>query len=238
MIFLIKKYWKYLAVFFSFVLVCVATFFNAKTDKVEVVKKEKNSSKSEITEKKEENGDDENNLKTVFVDVKGAVTTPGVYELEEGKRIVDAISLAGGLTNKADTINLNLSKKLKDEMYIIVYTKSEIYDYKKNNGSNDISCASVECICPDNNNDACIKNNSGNNQNKTQNENKSTGNKISINTASKEDLMTLSGIGEAKADLIINYRNENGGFKSIEDIKSVKGIGDALYEKIKDNITL
>ena len=65
-----------------------------------------------------------------------------------------------------------------------------------------------------------------------------TNTKISLNHATKEELLTLTGIGESKANLIIEYRNQNGGFKTIEEIKNVKGIGDKMFEKIKDNITI
>lgn len=153
--------------------------------------------------------------------------------------MIDAINLAGGLAENADTININLSKKLTDEMYIVIYTKEEIYNYKKNNEeSKEVKCASFECICPDVNNNACITNNSNNEQKEDKNENQAINGKVSINTATKEELMTLTGIGEAKADAIISYRNENGLFENIEDIKNVSGIGDSIFEKIKDNITL
>ena len=201
-------------------------FYSYKSNNI-VTKSEvkKSVTKKEVSKKEVKN-------KTVFVDVKGAVNKPGVYEIEEEKRIIDAINLAGGLSKDANTINLNLSKKVSDEMYIIVYTKNEIYNYKKNNSnSSNINCASNECVCPDSNNDACI--------NKEVSKNNSlVSGKISINTASKEELMSLSGVGEAKALAIISYRETNGNFKSIEDIKNVSGIGDALFEKIKDNITI
>ena len=187
-----------------------------------------------VEEKKEFVEDLENKeYKTLFIDVKGAVKEPGVYEMDEGKRIIDAINLAGGLAENADTINLNLSKKLTDEMYIIVYSKEEIYNYKKNtdNVEEEIKCASVECICPDIKNDACV-----NNENHINEE--ITNKKISINNATKEEFLNLPGIGESKAEAIISYRNENGAFQSIEDIKNVSGIGDAVFEKIKDKITL
>ena len=111
-------------------------------------------------------------------------------------------------------------------MYIIIYTKNELYEYK---ASKEITCPSFECICPDTNNDACIKEDSS--------IAKESNNLISISKASKEELMTLPSIGESKAENIINYRNKNG-FKTIEDIKNVEGIGESLFEKIKDKITL
>lgn len=233
MIYYIKRYWKYVLVFFICLISFISIYlFNQNSNNVNT-----SSAKKLSVTKKEESQSNET-LKTVFVDVKGAVNAPGVYELEENKRVIDAINLAGGLSDNANTININLSKKLKDEMYIVVYTKNEIAEYKKNNDEGKIVCASNECICPDERNDACI---TKSNQKENQDSNEvisDVNSKVSINTADKETLMTLNGIGEAKADAIINYREENGSFKTIEDIKNVSGIGDAIFEKIKNNITL
>lgn len=229
MINLIKRYWKYLVFVLAILIVVVFGYFFYQ----------KNNTVSTPIVKKLSLSKQEDDSKTVFVDVKGAVNAPGVYELDDGKRVIDAINLAGGLTDVADTINLNLSKKLKDEMFIIVYTKDEIYNYKNNDEKNkEIICASFECVCPDSKNDACIENESKKEDDANDSEEKVASEKISINTASKEELMTLSGIGEVKAAAIIKYREDNNGFSNIEDVKNVSGIGDALYEKIKDNITL
>ena len=228
MIYFIKKYWKQVLVLFFFVIFLLFIYLSNKYNKVSTTSVKKQSITKEVSIAKNDT------TKTVFVDVKGAVNAPGVYELEDGKRIIDAINLAGGLSDNANTINLNLSKKLTDEMYIVVYTKKEISEFKKNSISKEITCASNECICPDSNNDACI-NKSSSLENKS---NDGLNSKVSINNASKEELMTLSGIGEAKADAIISYRQENGSFKSIEEIKNVSGVGDSIYEKIKDYITL
>lgn len=229
MINFIRKNYKYLICVLILLVILSLSFIYYKTSKeVSTTKVSKLSLVKDTNEKKE-------TTSTVFVDVKGEVNSPGVYELDDGKRVIDAINLAGGLKEKADTINLNLSKKLTDEMYIIVYTKDEIYNFKKNNDSNEIKCASYECVCPDLKNDACIKESSLESSNT---ENQKVNNKISINSATKEELMNLSGIGETKAEKIIAYRNEFGLFKNIEDIKNVSGIGDSLYEKIKDNISL
>lgn len=224
MIYYIKKYWKYLlALILVLIIFVVIEGFIEKDNKISTDSVKK---LSKVEEKV-------NDIKTLFVDIKGAVNAPGVYELDEGKRVIDAINLAGGFTDKADTININLSKKLTDEMFIVIYTKQEIYNYKKNNETSNIKCASFECICPDVNNDACIKKDT-----KIKDSKKELNNKISINSASKEELMTLNGIGESKADAIINYRNENGLFKTIEDLKNVSGVGNSVFEKIKNNITL
>lgn len=224
MIYYLKKYWKYLVALISVLIIFIIMgYFKEEDNKISTKSVKKLSNIKEKT----------NDVKTLYVDVKGAVNAPGVYELEDGKRVIDAINLAGGFSDKADTININLSKKLTDEMYIVIYTKQEIYNYKKNNETSNIKCASFECICPDVNNDACIEKSI-----KTDNNKKESNNKISINSALKEELMTLNGIGESKANAIINYRNENGLFKQIEDIKNVSGIGDSVFEKIKNNITL
>ena len=157
---------------------------------------------------------------TITIDIKGEVNKPGVYELPIGSRVIDAIKISGGTTNKADTSMLNLSKILADENVIIVYNK---YNQQP------IKYVEKECNC-----DACI-----NNSNVSSNSSKSSTNKkISINKATKEELMNLSGIGESRAIDIINYRNENGSFKSIEDLKKVSGIGEKLFEKIKNQIII
>ena len=100
-----------------------------------------------------------------------------------------------------------------------------------------------QCICPDNKNDACISKNDTVNTNGIKNvknvdTNNTSNDKISINTATLEELMTLSGIGESKAKAILEYRDSNGYFENLEDIMNVSGIGESAYSKIKDSITL
>ena len=172
-------------------------------------------------------------ISKIKVDIKGAVKNPGVYEVEENSRVSDVIDISGGLTNEADTSVINLSKNVVDEMVIIIYTKDEINEMKK--GSTSIKYIEKECICPKLENDACIENSI---DNIPDNNSNSTNGKISLNSASIDELMTLDGIGEKKAQAIIEYRNKNGGFKSIEEILEVDGIGSATYEKIKDRLTI
>ena len=172
-------------------------------------------------------------ISKIKVDIKGAVKNPGVYEVEENSRVSDVIDISGGLTNEADTSVINLSKNVVDEMVIIIYTKDEIEEMKK--GSTSIKYIEKECICPKLENDACIENSI---DNIPDNNSSSTNDKISLNNASLDELMTLDGIGEKKAQAIIEYRNKNGGFKSIEEILEVDGIGSATYEKIKDRLTI
>lgn len=170
----------------------------------------------------------------VYVDIKGAVNKPGVYEIEENKKVIDVVELAGGFTGQADTSMINLAKKVIDQMVIIIYTKEEV---KKANESNTIvKVIEKECICPDIKNDACL--NSSNKDDTNKNETQNQTEKININSATLEQLLTISGIGESKAKAIIDYREENGSFENIEDIMKVSGIGESLYEKIKDSITV
>lgn len=182
---------------------------------------------------------DENNESCkVTVDVKGEVKNPNIYELDCDGRVIDAINLAGGVTIKADTSILNLSKMLIDEMVIIVYSKEQVNNFI---ATQEIEEKKQEFCQNQIEDDACVKEENLVYNGESDNEKVSdtpVNNLVSINTGSKEELMTLSGIGDSKAENIILYRKENGNFKSIEEIKNVKGIGDSIFEKIKDNITV
>ena len=182
------------------------------------------------------------NAAKVYVDIKGAVQKPGVYEGTEGERIVDIIRRAGGLTFEADTSLINQSKLIEDQMVIIVYTKEEM---RKLINTNTGRLISDECVCPELLNDACLidSNNPGTSNNQNSN-NTTTGNNnpginglININTATAQELQQLPGIGEARANDIVNFRRDNQ-FITIDDIKKVSGIGDAIFARIKDLITV
>jgi len=159
---------------------------------------------------------------SIYVDIKGSVINEGVYELEKGSRVIDLISLAGGLKEDANTRYINLSKKLNDSEVIVIYSNGEIEEAKKSN----IIYIETPCEC-ESVNDACLENNLNSNDTLL----------ININVATKEELMTLPGIGESKANSIIEYRNSKH-FSSIEEIMNVTGISDTLYEKIKELITV
>lgn len=137
----------------------------------------------------------------IFVDVKGAVKHPGVFETTKDKRVRDLIEEAGGLLDDADTSTLNLSQKVKDQMVIYVLKHGEKPKQISDGGS---SSSNTDVI--------------------------------NINTANKEQLMKISGVGKTKAEAIISYREKNGDFKKKEDITKVHGIGKATFEKIKDKI--
>ena len=209
-----------------------------------------NTEKEIKIEKKINKKEEESKKDKIYVDIKGAIKKPGVYELDNDKKVIDAVYLAGGLSEEADTTYVNLAKKLTDEMVIIIYTKDQI---KKIKTTELISTeSSGSCVCPKIENDACI-NKKDNSTSKSSNSNKNSSNKssssskntttktdepVNINTATKEELQTISGIGEGKAQAIIDYREEFGNFNTIEDILNVSGIGESVYEKIKDHITV
>lgn len=173
----------------------------------------------------------------VIVDVKGAVKKPGVYELDAGSKIQDAINKAGGITIYGSTKNINLSKKLTDEMVIYVFTKAEL---EKKEAANEVVCEIPKCECETVTVTECPTLN-GNTDSNVKDETptkKPEEKKISLNKATVTELQELNGVGEAKAKTIIEYREKNGPFEKIEDIQKVSGIGSALYEKIKDQLTL
>lgn len=186
----------------------------------------------EVEEKKTNNLEIEEAIKYITVDIKGEVKSPGVYKIEEGKRVVDAINASGGLTKKAVTKYINLSKVLKDEDVIIINNISEIekIEDKKNieeikiNNKSNISVKESDVITNDKND---IVKESDSNKNTI----------VNINTCTLEELLSINGIGESKAKSIIEYRENVGLFTSKEDIMKVSGIGNSLYDKIKDYIT-
>lgn len=175
-----------------------------------------------------ENTEEETN-ESIYVEVKGAVQNPGVYAMNEQDLINDAINLAGGFLDNAYTDNINLSKKVTDELVIFVYTEKE---YQNNTYSNTTSSNNDYQI------DNALKNKVSIITSDSTNSDTETSNLININLASITELMTLPGIGETKANNIISYREENGFFKAIEEIKNVSGIGDATFDQFKALITV
>ena len=173
-------------------------YFNqSKTEDYGDVSFSNTSSESINKDEKTEEKHDEK----IFVDVKGSVKHPGVFETTKDKRVKDLIEEAGGLLDDADTSTLNLSQKVKDQMVIYVLKHDEKPKQISDSGS---SSSNTDVI--------------------------------NINTANKEQLMKISGVGKTKAEAIILYREKNGDFKKKEDIIKVRGIGKATFEKIKDKI--
>ena len=193
-------------------------------------------------ESKEDNQEEIEVKEVMFykVDIKGAVKKEGVYELKEKSRVIDVINLAGGFKENADTSVTNLSKYIKDEMVIVIYTKDEVSKFKEvkqEEIKEEEQCINYNEVII---NDSCKDNEINRDEEKEETNNKKEDEidiKISINTADLELLMTLPGIGESKAKSIIEYR-EKTSFTSIEDIMNVSGIGVKAFEQIKDYITV
>ena len=153
-----------------------------------------------LAEKTEENTTLE---AVIFVDIKGAVKKPGVYQMKAGDRVKDAIDAAGGLTAEADSQKVNLAQRVEDQMVIVVPKVGE----------------ESEAIP------------AGATSKETSKEGK-----VNINTATVEELKTLKGVGEKKAEAIIEYRKKNGSFKTKEDLMKVRGIGKKLFESFEERI--
>jgi competence protein ComEA len=181
-------------------------------DEEEDVYKNENSievtTKSEVASSNQEKSVANTKNKNIFVEIKGEVVKPDVYEISEGSIIRDLINKAGGLTSEANIDKINRADKLKANQLIIIPNKNDSLNVGSNLGTGDIS-DSVQA-----NEDEVIN----------------------INTATLEELQKISGIGEVKAKGIIQYREKNGGFNSIEEIKNIDGIGEKTFEKMKDQI--
>ena len=181
-------------------------------------------------------GEDVIDIDKIKVEVKGEVVNPGVYEIENGKRVIDVVTLSGGFTKKADNTTINMSKILEDEMVVVIYSKDEIASMREGNTA--IKYIDKQCVCPEVKNDVCIEHIITNVEIIEEEEkDEVSSEKISLNKATLEQLLTLKGIGETKAKAIIEYRNKTP-FKSIKEITNVKGIGKSTFEKIKDRLTI
>lgn len=196
--------WKELLIGFLIALSLFLGFLFLKKEDKEVISEEW-ASFSEIDSieevEAEEIGDTEEEV-LIYIDVKGEVVKPGVYQIEANKRVIDAVKLAGGETSEANLNHLNLALKLTDQMVVSVPHMDD--------EEGDVEIVTVET------------------EQGTE--------KVNINTADLAQLMTLEGIGPKKAEGIIRYREENGSFKTIEEIKDVSGIGDKTFEKFREKI--
>lgn len=153
-----------------------------------------------------QSSDQESTIAQIYVDIKGAVEKPGLYEGTLNMRVWDAVMLAGGVKDIADTKRVNFSERIADQMVIYIPEIGEEAQSAENNSQSEES----------------------------QSEDV---NKINLNQASEAELQTLPGVGQKKAQEIIRYREENGGFKTIEEIKNISGFGEKTFEKLKDAIT-
>ena len=155
----------------------------------------------------------------IFVHVKGEVSKPGLYEVEEGARVQEAIDAAGGFTDNAEVDSVNLAQRLMDEDEILVL--SNLPDAKASEEAKPKSAS---------------KSTSGGVVRSSSSGSSAPIKAVNINTASVEELMTIPGIGESYARNIIQYRSENGAFNSIEEIMRIKGISKARFDEMKEYI--
>ena len=179
------------------ILVGMGSLFSKKEESVEettVVEMTVLAEKTEVSTTQET---------VIFVDIKGAVKNPGVYQMKVGDRVKDALDAAGGLTEEADSQKVNLAKRLEDQMVIVVPKVGE--------EAEEIPAG------------------------ETRKEATKEG-KVNINTATVEELKTLKGVGEKKAEAIIEYRKKNGSFQTKEDLMKVRGIGKKLFESFQERI--
>ena len=166
---------------------------------------------------------------TIFVDICGAVANPGVYELDEGSRIFQAVDAAGGYLPEAAQNYLNKARSLMDGQQIYVPTEEEIAEHLEA-----IAAKAPEALQGSESQDA------GNVERPESSTAEEEGSDLAINlnTADTSQLCTLSGIGQSKAEAIIAYREEHGGFTSVEEIMNVEGIKEGTFSKIKDKISV
>ncbi|YCI75481.1 helix-hairpin-helix domain-containing protein [Bacillus sp. R1-10] len=148
----------------------------------------------------------------IKVDVKGAVKSPGIFTAQAGDRVIDLISSAGGFTEKADKDKVNFAQIIEDQMVIYV---PEMGEEDKGN---------LENIQVGTSGDAVTKGTSGG--------------LVNLNTATQEDLQTLTGIGPSKATAILEYRETVGKFKEVDELKQVTGIGDKTFERLRDSVSV
>ena len=179
-----------------------------------------------LTERRETGGKDSDSGDTFcYVYVCGQVTSPGVYKLEEGQRIFEAVELAGGFTGEARPEYLNLAEPVFDGMKILVPDEAQASDPSWNGQIGSLGTVPGTGGSGFGAADAY-----------SQDRGAVPMKKVNINSASKEELMTLTGIGESRAADIIRYRTEQGAFSRIEDIMNVPGIKEASFRKLKDQI--
>ncbi len=171
-----------------------------------------------------------------FVHICGEVAMPGVYELPAGSRIFEAVEMAGGFTEDAASSWLNLAQEIADGMKIVVPSEEELTAGAA--GAQTLASGTPDGMAAPG---GTLYGGGYGAYGMTEGVSPAgagSGGKVNINTAGKEELMTLNGIGEARAEAVIRYREEHGPFLTIEDIMNVSGIKNAAFEKIRDDITV
>ncbi|MCK1247965.1 helix-hairpin-helix domain-containing protein [Streptococcus uberis] len=208
-----KKLGILLAIVSLVLIICLTFFFKIKEDDKKVtlpsqMNLTENLSTTAQNDREEEKTNPE--METIMVDIKGAVVKEGVYQLQRNSRVTDAIQIAGGLRDDADPNSINLAQKLSDEAILYVARKGENKSIIDSQGQ---QSSSIE---------------QGGQRDQ----------KVNINKATIEDLRKIPGIGEKRAQEILDARDSKGGFKSIDDLLTISGIGQKTLEKIKNDIII
>lgn len=209
-----KKQKIILIIVVIFILLFIGGYIINKANKAVYTELETDSNEFESHIIEDETNDEKLEDKEIIIHITGAVKNQGIVKIKEGSRISDVIDIAGGINDKADLSKINLAYIVQDGQKIYVPSMDDKEDtdtIMKDAGANVIKDGV----------------NSSNKEGK-----------ININKASQTELETLSGVGPSTALKIINYRNENGNFKTIDDIKNVPGIGEAKFENIKNDICI
>ncbi|WP_226667326.1 helix-hairpin-helix domain-containing protein [Metabacillus litoralis] len=205
-----NKRWLIMMISLFILIVFCYSYFSRNSSDIEVIQEEsENDIFLEQNDNQKNVGDEVTGQTTtiIVVDIKGAITKPGVYNMEEDARAHQLIEKAGGLNGDADELAINLAAPLQDGMVLYIPRKGETEE------------------------NPFLATESGQ-------QNDATTKKININTAEIDELQMLNGVGPAKAEAIISYREENGLFQKPEDLLEVTGIGEKSFEKIKENIVV
>ena len=176
-------------------------FLSSRTEAVPVLQ-EKSTSTSPIPTSANSTAPGISSNQVIYIDVAGKVKTPGVYQLPEGSRVIDAITIAGGVKLGVSTSHINLARKLVDGEQVLIM-KEKFISAPTSSGRKSIFSG-----------------------------------KVSLNSASKAQFDSLPGIGPVIAQRIIDYRNKNGPFQTLESIQSVSGIGESIFRQISSRLTL
>lgn len=213
------KTWQLVVGVCGIVLLGIAVFLlvtqQEKEDKELLIETSSTTEVTVDTKKEQDQANDESKSAKIYVDISGAVKQPGVYQLPEGSRLFDLLKQAGGLTEDAAIQTVNQAMIIQDQQKIIILTQDQAQSLDTENIPN---------------NDHL--------EEKSAEKSPKDAEKLNINQADLTQLQQLSGIGEKKAQAIIDYRNENGSFKTIEDLAKVTGIGEKTVEKLRDSITI
>ena len=192
-----------------FIIICIAVYFFTKEEETEIIQ----STEQYIVSDTTDNVDSITDTEEIIIHITGEILNPGIVTLPKGSRISDAIKESGGVTILADVSKLNLAFELKDGQKVYVPSIEDEED--------------IEYIQDDAGENVIVQDNISSNSSV-----------VNINLATQSELENLPGVGPSTAAKIIDYRNKNGDFKKIEDIMNVSGIGEAKFNSIKDYISV